>query len=342
MQLMTNKHVKYITLNDSRAIASGELDLGGKRIRLCEFDFSEFSTVQRKVIFGWARGRDKIKYGKTFESKLLSKKEITFTLSTDSLCASVDLDGKRITLDLEAMPAGNYTLELTIFLDRPLKTLGEVPDHIKPLLQYSQILNVMAVIEKQLTPKALPTLHAGPVYDGAGRLGFFLADIDKMDAIITEASNTEIIDLQKEFCETEIANELFEAGVLVLVWGMTPWQYYIYGLSESSDVNLIPSVKKPQFRGQYKIHNDIKKLSVVPGEQLLNWPLCREQNWPKIDLWGDGESVEVNVHLRAFDPVDGEFGPALAIVTVHRVDEAPLIEPLLVVDIESVDIDPGY
>lgn len=66
------------------------------------------------------------------------------------------------------------------------------------------------------------------------------------------------------------------------------------------------------------------------------------KNWPKIDLLGDGESVELNLHLRAFDPIDGEFGPTLAVVTVHRVDEAPLIDPLLVVDIESVDIDPGY
>ncbi|QGG78326.1 hypothetical protein N028_24550 [Pseudomonas syringae USA011] len=342
MQLMINEHLKYITLNDSRVIANGELDIGGKLITLCEFDFSEFSTVQRKVIFGWARGQDKVKYSEAFKSTLLSNKKVTFTLDADSQGASINLEGKRINLDLEAMPAGNYTLELKVFLDRPLEALGEVPDHIKPLLQYSEILNVTAIIDKKFDSTLSPTLHAGPVYDGASRLGFFLADLDKMDAIVTEASSTAIIDLQKEFCETEIANDLFEAGVLILVWGMTPWHYYIYGLSAASDVNLIPCAKKPQFRGQYKIRNDIRKLSVVPGEQLLNWPLCREKNWPKIDLLGDGESVELNLHLRAFDPIDGEFGPTLAVVTVHRVDEAPLIDPLLVVDIESVDIDPGY
>ncbi|WP_246475094.1 hypothetical protein [Pseudomonas folii] len=339
---MTKEHVKYITLNDSRVIASGELDVGGESIRLGDFDFSEFSTVQRKVIFGWARGQETIRYDKTLESTLLSKKKISFTLDADSQGAFINLEGKRLTLDSEAMTAGNYTLELTVFLDSPLKALGEVPDHIRPLLQYSEILNVKALIEKELDPTPLPILQAGPVYDGAARLGFFLADLEKMDAIVTGASSTAIIDLQKEFCETEIANDLFEAGVLILVWGMTPWHYYIYGLSSDSDVNLVPRAAKPQFRGQYKIRNDIKKLSVIPGEQLLDWPLCREQNWPQIDLLGDGESVEVSVHLRAFDPIHGEFGPALAVVTVHRVDDEPLIDPLLVVDIESVDIDPGY
>ncbi|MDU8432782.1 hypothetical protein RYA99_26855 [Pseudomonas syringae pv. actinidifoliorum] len=223
-----------------------------------------------------------------------------------------------------------------------LEVLGEVPDHIQPLVHYTEILNVTAVIEEQLHPATLPTRYAGPVYDGAGRLGFFLADLEQMESIIAKSSSTEIVDLQKEFCETEIANDLFEAGVLILVWGMTPWQYYIYGLSAYSDINLIPGAKEPQFRGKYKIRNDINSLSVIPGEQLLNWPLCREQNWPKIDLLGDGESVEVSVHLRAFDPINGEFGPPLAVIAVYRANEVPLIEPLLVVDIESADIDPGH
>lgn len=153
---MKNEHIKYITLNDSRVIASGELDFGGKLIRLCEFDFSEFSTVQRKVIFGWARGRHNVKYSEAFKSTLVSKKNVTFTLDADSQGASINLEGKRINLDLEAMPAGNYTLELKVFLDRPLETLGDVPDHIKPLLHYSEILNVIASFTNSLTPHPHP------------------------------------------------------------------------------------------------------------------------------------------------------------------------------------------
>lgn len=72
--------------------------------------------------------------------------------------------------------------------------------------------------------------------------------------------------LKDAFCETEIANELFEEGLLILVWGMTPWQCYIYGLDSPKDIALVPSLNNPQFRGSYKFRSDIKRPSIVPGE----------------------------------------------------------------------------
>jgi hypothetical protein len=339
---MNIHQIKYVTLNDSRVVASGVIKLGEVSVNLSDFDFSTFAGEQRKVIFGWAEGYESLKYGPAYKSTSISSRKIKISLVKGAEGVTIDLDGKELQLSTESLPEGDYFLEVTVDLDLPLETFGEVPDHIKPLLQYSQIVNVTARLTDSGDRKKSLPVNSGPVYDGADRLGFFLADLEKMDEYIKSNCPADVVDLQKAFCETEIANELFAAGLLVLVWGMTPWHYYIYGLSDPADMRLVPSAMDPQLQGGYRIRNDIRELSVVPGEQLLNWPLCLQAKWPKINLGGEGEAVEINVHLRGFDPIHGELGPPLAVITAHRNNVDPIIEPLLVVDIESCMVEAGY
>lgn len=339
---MVKSKTKFLSLNDSRLVASSIINFGATSINLSNYDFSRFSEEQRKVIFRWTRNSNVWNYGPTLKSTLLSRKKVVINLASACESVSIDIAGERVTLDSAPLAAGVYNLDLAVYLDRPLEALGEVPDNIKPLLQYSEIINVTAVLSEFGKVQAITEYYPGPVYDGAARLGFFLADVDKMDAFIKQVSVGEIVDLQKEFCETEIANYLFEAGLLILVWGMTPWHYYIHGLAGWEDVDLVPNVPVPQFNGKYRVREDIQELSVVPGEQLLNWPLCRTQEWPKIALPGSGESVSLEVHLRGFDPIPGEFGPLLSVITVQRTGGEPEIAPLLAVDIESVEAEPGY
>lgn len=339
---MKNDYIKYITLNDSRAVASSTLNFGLTSISLKDFDFAEFSESQRKVIFGWVGFGQNKDYGATYKSTILSRKKIELEIFADCEEVTISLRSKTISLDICALSAGKYCLELTVFLDRPLEALVDVPDKIKPLLQYSQIVNVTAALTAIGGNESEKSIYKGPIYDGAGQLGFFLADLGRMDEFLKNNGFSEVVDLQKAFCETEIANQLFDAGILILVWGMTPWHYYIYGLAKATHELLIPCAEKPQYRGRYRIGNDMRKLSVVPGEQLLNWPSCLKQEWPEIDLLGDGEAVQLNVHLRAFDPIDGEVGPALAVVSLYRINADPVVDPLLLVDIEGVEIDPGY
>jgi hypothetical protein len=242
---MLDSESKYLTLNDSRVVAKALISVGATTIDLRDYDFSLFSQEQRKVIFRWTRNVKVFDYRPTLKSVLLSQKQILINLFSASEGVLIELAGERITLESVPLPAGLYHLDLGVHLDRPLKALGEVPDHIKPMLEYSEIVNVIAALSKSGKPQSATAFYPGPVYDGAARLGFFLADIGKMDAFIKDNLAGEIIDLQKEFCETEIANQLFEAGLLVLVWGMTPWQYYIHGLARCEDVDLVPNVPLP-------------------------------------------------------------------------------------------------
>ncbi|MFJ7978909.1 hypothetical protein ACIQ1D_01180 [Lysinibacillus xylanilyticus] len=45
--------------------------------------------------------------------------------------------------------------------------------------------------------------------------------------------------------------------------------------------------------GTYKIKKEIKELSIIPGDKLLRWPACLEKEWPKIQLEGAGEKIDL-------------------------------------------------
>lgn len=200
---------------------------------------------------------------------------------------------------------GRYVLVVDVHLDVPLKASGYIPEHVKPLLQYSEIFNFNIRLESEIlsTPSYNEVGH--PIYEGYGQLGFFIADLDKMDDYMRLRLGHNRLNLKDALCETEIANELFGEGLLVLVWGMIPWQYYVYGLDSPKDIAVVPSLNNPQFQGSYKFRSDIKRPSVVPGEFLLNWPECLSLDLPKVALEGEGEQVAVQVHVIGFHVVGG-------------------------------------
>ena len=328
--------VQYITVNDSRLIANGVLDVAGAKIPLSMFDFAEFGHVQRKTLVGWAAGDEALKYGPAVGSRKISENKINVEVSVGGV-VTLDLGVEIVTLDTQFLAVGTYELNVNVYLDVPLKALGDVPAHIKPLLQYSEIVNVML----ELVCANSESRHKGelkqPVYDGYGQLGFFIADLEKMNDFIVTRLGNDRLNLKDAFCETEIANELFEEGLLILVWGMTPWQYYIYGLDDMRDVGLIPRCDRPQFGGKYRLREDITNPSVVPGGFLLSWPDCLDMDFPKISLNGTGESVRVEVHVMGFYMPGAGIGPNLPVITVCRSGEGAGIQPLLMVDIESVE-----
>lgn len=333
--------MQYVTVNDSRIVASGFLEIGGTIIPLESFEFREYANVQRKVLLGWCCQSTVMKYGRAVSSQFISSKSIVLDVAKSN-GVLLDIGVEKILLESMERVAGKYTLRIDICLDIPLEALGDVPEHVMPLVQYSEILNVLV----SMTPsgeEAMPMLKKPrPVYDGYGQLGFFLADLQKMNDYIVARLGAGKINLKDAFCETEIANELFEEGLLVLVWGMTPWHYYIYGLEKAEDAKFLPVLPKPQFQGRYRLRSDIQNPSVVPGEFLLNWPDCLDMEFPKLSLGGEGELLSVGVHVQGFYVPGVGIGPRLSVIVASRGSDEPIIEPLLMVDIESVEARLGF
>jgi hypothetical protein len=91
-----------------------------------------------------------------------------------------------------------------------------------------------------------------------------------------------------------------------------------------------------------KSNKIFRSLALFLGNNCSNGRYAARRNGQKLALPGSGEGVSVDVHLRGFDPIPGELGPLLAVITVQRTGADPEIAPLLAVDIESVEAEPGY
>lgn len=335
VQLMKDDMARFVTINDSRLVASGKLQVGSALLDFNEVDFGEFRSTQRKVIVGWS-GEERARYSSAVRSREISTKEISINDESGGRVI-LDLGCERLILgELKATPK-SYQLYVSVSLEIPLEAFGDMPDHIKPLLQYSEIVRVTIDISCGNGEERTHTIAKRPVYDGYGDLGFFIADLNKMNEYIVSRLGSEVVNLKDAFCETEIANELFAEGLLVLVWGMTPWHYYLYGVDEPEDAAFIPRLFRPQFQGAYRLRRDIKNPSVVPGEFLLNWPECMAKEFPTITVAGDGGALKIEVNVMGFYVPNVGIGPPLSVIIASREDGEPKIEPLLMVDIEAVE-----
>jgi len=328
---MHGKKVQYITTNESRVIANAVRKGSGVDIAMADFDAAEFGSVQRKALLSWSREEQGTYYGAAVRSSKISERALDIEVRVPG-DVSIDLGPEELVLDSGLIVQGRYVLSVEIYLDIPLKHSGEVPDHIKPLLKYSQIFHVIIRLRRASDLPLCISKGRNPVYNSYGQLGFFIADLEKMNAYIISRVGEGEINLKDAFCETELANELFEEGLLILVWGMTPTAYYVYGLDSADDRNLVPSIEQPQFTGTYKFRSDVQHPSVVPGEYLLNWPACLSSDFPKMTLAGKCEWVRVDVHVMGYYYMGIGTGPNFPVITAYRSEGIDTGQPLLMVD----------
>jgi hypothetical protein len=127
-------------------------------------------------------------------------------------------------------------------------------------------------------------------FDSYNDLGFFLVDIPKMEEIITKKYGNQELDLVYEFTNTEIIDELFNQGVIMITWGIPSYTYTVYSSNSIESIQPLLGDKFKQ-EGLFYINKNINELSLIPGYELRNWPKFTKKMWPKISLKGKGEIV---------------------------------------------------
>ncbi|WAC00438.1 hypothetical protein OSW16_12595 [Pseudomonas putida] len=167
---MKSAKISFITVNDSRLVASGKLEIGGAVVRLNDFDFGEFGAVQRKVIVGWCVG-ERPRYSTAVRGREISSKEISIVDESGGPVV-LDLGCERLMLDEVSNAHACCKLVVNVSLEIPLEAFGEVPPHIEPLLQYSEILHVTISLFSEDVGAHVELSPKRPVYDGYGELGF--------------------------------------------------------------------------------------------------------------------------------------------------------------------------
>ena len=88
--------------------------------------------------------------------------------------------------------------------------------------------------------------------------------------------------------------------------------------------------------GCFRIKEDIKELSLIPGYALRKWPEFTQKEWTKISLYGKGEIV----HLTPYILEDSEFETVSVSFLIHRSkgdlkESIPLLNVNLLYECES-------
>ena len=212
--------------------------------------------------------------------------------------------------------------------DIPFVAHKNIPQGKEVYVEMSKILHFYIVISDcELTDVIKPKNYE--VYDSFSRLGFVIVDIEKFDDFISSrAQGKDLIDL---FTTTELANEIFDEGMMILCWGNYPWLYYINSIQSVNDKACFG--ENTGYTGYYKFKQCFKNVSVIPGNELKDWGACKSKVWPVINLEGEGDNVELTLFLRtAFSQSDTGY-PIPTFNLKRNPDKNRPLKPLLESDI---------
>lgn len=206
----------------------------------------------------------------------------------------------------------NYNLNCVIYEDLPIhnyKVLQSIP-------LPTNILTFYFVVSKQklnVNRKNLKTIQK--LFDGYSHLGFFMADLPRMKLVIQEHYGDRELDLVDEFSNTEIIDRLFEAGCLIITWGINPFTYPIF-ISEPN--NSITKLLGDEVGvGKYTVDSSIINFSLIPGHKLREWPNLLNETYPIVRLEGTGNMV----YLKAFNLKDEELKTVIPSFLIYRSDD---------------------
>jgi len=188
---------------------------------------------------------------------------------------------------------GEYDIKIQVFrqgIQQPDFLSSESPQYFTDYEQKIETITVYVLIFRNSTDiKQNNKVANSSVYGSLGNLGFFMVDLKLFSEFIRNEVGNGPMNLVDLFTITDLVDKCFEEGMLIITWGIKPWHYYIQALNSSIifDECIVS--------GTYKIKNEIKELSVIPGDELLTWPACLGKKWPIIKLEGTGEKIDLSL-----------------------------------------------
>ena len=189
--------------------------------------------------------------------------------------------------------------------------------------------NVLTIVLNFNSEIKVATNQMSKYFDAYSHLGFCLVDLEEMKSIIDKEYGRRDIDLIDEFTKSDLIDKLFEEGVIVITWGINPYTYPIYSIENKKNIIEFFDESYDGQKGIYKITENIKKLSIIPGNALKNWEEVCNKDWEKITLYGNGEKVILEP--RKLEDFSGET--TISSFLIYRSDIGIEDSPLLNIDL---------
>ena len=220
---------------------------------------------------------------------------------------------------------GYYNIQIHIFQRTPQEPQLTTYEAPALLTDYEQKINTITVYvllsRKNYDICENAEQFDASIYTGIGHLGFFIVDLDLFSEFIRKEIGVQPANLVELFTVTDLVDKCFNEGILIITWGVKPWHYHIV-----TDYRLLSSNCDGVISGSYKLRTDIKELSVISGNELVDWPACLEKKWPKIRLEGYGENVSLSLYLE-YGKIGNEMIPTY--VLQRETEEIDDIVPII-------------
>ncbi|WP_342551380.1 hypothetical protein [Paenibacillus sp. FSL R7-0652] len=216
-----------------------------------------------------------------------------------------------VELDLAPYEAGEYELRIALHRRTPRIAEGPLEPEQLAMVKYAQVNTVHIT----LFPAAAPLFDAPStaawtrnhhVFDSYGRRGFILADLHRMAARVEQLFGPGNHNLIEYFTEGKL-DVLMEEGLMMVVWGLTPWCYSLYSPPTEQAADMLALDKLgdgPERQAIYYIDPKVQQLSIVPANELAVWADCIQKDWPVIDIPGEGETLHLDLYVQIAESVN--------------------------------------
>ncbi|WP_018884365.1 hypothetical protein [Paenibacillus massiliensis] len=248
-----------------------------------------------------------------------------------------EVDGleEELAIRWEGMPAGQHQIRIGHYMKTPRIAEGELTSEQSELVKYAQVITIYIHVSPfDAEQDAGLYSKSQHIFDSYGSSGFILADLPRMRERVRQELGEGKLDLLNAFGEGDLADRLMEEGVMSIVWGLTPWCYSIFGMSDKNLTARLPLEGLPVQTGIYRIAADLKHLSVIPVNALRNWEECAELTWPELLIEGAGSTLRLELYLTQCQSMNGLHESPLPYFLARRSEQQTnTIVPLVQVDI---------
>jgi hypothetical protein len=290
----------------------------GRTILVCEFvDSLEQSSLNN------------------YDHKLVyrEKRKINVQAGTRIELGDFDLD---FVFPDDALADGEFEVNIVSFVNTPLIRKSDcIDEEKKKIVKFSELLAVYVIFSKKSDTEFRPAQNRY-IYESYNQYGFLVVDVDRFDKFIIEKLGDGVHNIVQQLTTTEIAEELFARGLMVLCWGITPWVYMVNSHLTNQDTMFFPGNCDPICSGEYIFSRDIENVCVISGTELLNWETGTRKDWPKLKIEGTGDVVRLDLRiLRAPTSVAEDLIPIPYFNIWRKEAEVTQAAPILNFDIFS-------
>ncbi|WP_458122837.1 hypothetical protein [Paenibacillus sp. Z3-2] len=267
-------------------------------------------------------------------------------LKTDSTISITSIEGveQAVNLGWSALAEGEYELRISLHMKTPRIAEGALEPEQLAMVKYAQVITVyISLFPAEAASLALTSQPVWTrnhhVFDSYGRGGFILADLPRLAKRVEELIGPGNHNLIEQFAEGELSDTLLEEGLMAIAWGVTPWCYSLYSAPDQPSARMLAVDKlgdEPERKGVYRIDPSIQQLSIVPANELAYWPACVQNDWPVIDVMGEGETLHMDLYIQICESVNGlHENPLPSFVLTRSQGKPEAIIPLI--DVVIVD-----